>query len=429
MKLISLLLISFFSFLFTGAQIAADWGAFMRVLPAKNYVGKKFRIEAAVKVQLIDPTADAEIWVRVDRENKKMGFFYNMMDKPIRSGEWKVYTVSGRIDKDAEYLVFGGLYHRKGIFYYDEFKLYVETDKDKFEEVVLPNAGFESDSTETAKTWGYLKNRQGIKINVTGKESYAGKQSFSVDASAFVFAKTYGNNDSTGKFAHVNGINIYYEVYGTGEPLLLLHGNSSSISLFEKQIPELSKHYKVIAVDSRGQGKSSEDGRTYTYDLFADDMNALLDHLHLDSVNIVGWSDGGNTGLIMAMKYPGKVKKLVTMGANVFIDHSVVANWVFKALNKEKKEMKGDTTYGSVNRLRMIDLLLTEPKHSFEELKGISCPVLVVAGEKDVIKEEHTRAIAAAIPKSSLMIVPNATHYFPSEDPKAFNKAVIDFVQ
>ena len=183
----------------------------------------------------------------------------------------------------------------------------------------------------------------------------------------------------------------------------------------------------MIAVDTRGQGKSGDDGKTYTYDLFADDMAALLDHLHLDSVNIVGWSDGGNTGLIMAMKYPVKVRKLVTMGANVFIDHSVVDNSVFKILNKEKRELKDDTLYDSRNRLRLINLLLTEPRHSFEELKAIRGPVLVVAGEKDLIKEQHTKSIAANIPKSTLMIVPKATHYFPSEDPKAFNKAVIKY--
>ena len=429
MKTISFLFFFCFSFLMADAQLTADWGAFMKAIPAKNYAGKKFRIEAAVKVRLIDPTADAEVWVRVDRENKKMGFFYNMMDKPIRSNEWKVYTVSGQIDKDAAYLVFGGLYHRKGVFYFDEFKLYIETEKNKFEEIAFPNSDFELDSTETTKTWGFLQNRKGIKNNITGKEFYAGKQSYCVDASAFVFAKTYGNNDSTGKYADVNGIKIYYEEYGKGQPLLLLHGNSSSISLFEKQIPELSKYYHVIAVDTRGQGKSSEDGKTYTYDLFADDMNALLDHLHLDSVNIVGWSDGGNTGLIMAMKYPVKVKKLVTMGANVFIDHSVVANWIFKTLNREKREIGSDTLYDSKNRLRLIELLLTEPKHSFEELKAIQCPVLVVAGEKDLIKEAHTKSIAANIPKSTLVIVPKATHYFPSEDPVSFNKAVIDFFE
>ena len=427
MKMLSLFFISFISVLTADAQVPADWGAFMHALPAKEYAGKKFRIEAAVKVQLIDSTADAEIWVRVDRENKKMGFFYNMMDKPIRSKDWKVYTISGRIDKDAEYLVFGGLYHRKAVYYFDEFKLYIETEKDKFDEMTLPYGGFESDSATTAKDWGYLKDRRGIKLGVTTKEFYAGKQSFCIDASAFAPPKTYGNNDSTGRYANVNGIKIYYEEYGQGEPVLLLHGNSSSISLFEKQIPELSKQFHVIAVDTRGQGKSSEDGKMYTYDLFADDMNALLDHLHLDSVNVLGWSDGGNTGLIMAMKYPAKVKKLVAMGANVFIDNTVVAKWVFKLLNKEKKEIKEDTLYDSRNRLRLIDLLLTEPKHSFEELKVIKCPVLVVAGEKDIIKEEHTKVIAANIPNSTLLIAPGETHYFPSENPKVFNAAVIDF--
>src|SRR5678816_653711 len=144
--------------------------------------------------------------------------------------------------------------------------------------------------------------------------------------------------------------------------------------------------FMVIAVDSRGQGKSTEDGKLYTYDLFAEDMNALLDQLHLDSVNVLGWSDGGNTGLIMAMKYPSKVKRLVTMGANVFIDNSVVEKWVFKTLNKEKKELVSDSFPTSANRLRLINLLLTEPKHSFAELHSIQCPVFVIAGEKDVIK-------------------------------------------
>lgn len=97
---------------------------------------------------------------------------------------------------------------------------------------------------------------------------------------------------------------------------MLLHGNSGSIIQFGEQILPLSQYYKVIAVDTRGQGKSGEDNRAPTYDLFADDMNALLDPLHLDSVDILGWSDGGNTGLIMAMKYPAKVHKLVTLLLN-----------------------------------------------------------------------------------------------------------------
>lgn len=411
------------------AQMANDWGAFYQRIKADSLQGKKFRIEAAVKVTVIDSTADAEVWVRVDRPGNKMGFFYNMMDKPIRSNEWKVYSVSGRIDKDAAWLNFGGLYHRKGIFYFDAFKLFIETKKNEWKQMDLADGSFESDSVIIKKTWWYMQPRLGYKINVTDSEASEGKNSFKIDGTNFIPKKIIGDNSDVGKYANVNGIRIYYEEYGEGEPLLLLHGNSTSIGLFEKQIPVFSKQFKVIAVDTRGQGKSSEDGKRYTYDLFADDMNALLDYLKLDSVNIVGWSDGGNTGLIMAMKYPKKVKKLVTMGAVIFIDNTVVDKWVFKELAKQKKELKTDSTAWAANRLRLIELLLTEPKHSFEELRSINCPVLVVAGEKDIVREEHTKGIAANIPNSTLMIAPKEKHEFPSDNPDAFNKAVIDFIK
>jgi pimeloyl-ACP methyl ester carboxylesterase len=409
------------------AQQATDWGAFSQAIDAAPYLGKKFILEATIKVQAIDSTCDAEVWVRVDKPNNKTGFFYNMMDKPIRSKDWLTVTIKGKIDKEALYLVFGGLYHRRGIFFFDNFKLQVETSKGKYEPVAVPNGNFEADSLQTH--WRYFQKRSGFVVSNTREDFYEGKQACKVDGSAFTKEPAVGDNDSTGKYAAVNGIKIYYEQYGKGEPLLLLHGNSESIGSFRLQIPELSQQYRVIAVDTRGQGKSTEDGTTYTYDLFADDMNALLDQLQLDSVNILGWSDGGNTGLIMAMKYPRKVKKLVTMGANVFIDNTVVEKWVFKELNKQLKEIKNDTAYADRNRVRLINLLLTEPKHTFEELKAIACPVLVMAGEKDVIKENHTRSIAANIAKSTLLIAPKETHEYPRENAKAFNAAVLAFLQ
>jgi pimeloyl-ACP methyl ester carboxylesterase len=235
--------------------------------------------------------------------------------------------------------------------------------------------------------------------------------------------------DTTGKYALVNGINIYYEEYGTGEPLLLLHGNSQSIKDFKMQIPEFAKHYHVIAVDTRGHGKSGDDGKKYSYNLFAEDMNALLKHLKISKTNIVGWSDGGNTGLTMAMKYPDKVKKLAVMGANIFIDSSVVDNWVFEVLNQELKELQNDTAQWSKNRIRRINLLLTEPKYKFSDLKKITCPVLVLAGEKDIVKEGHTRNIAKNIAKATLLIAPNETHEFPQENPNSFNKIILDFLK
>jgi len=407
----------------------SDWSAINQSVDAANYRGKSIRLEAAVKVELIDSTAEAELWLRVDRPNNKIGFFYNMTDKPIRSSEWKVYRIEGKVAKDATRIYFGGLFHKKARFYYDDFRFFVQKEKNNWEEIALPDGSFESDTSVLNHTWFYKKDDPNFPVTVTDKAAFNGSHSLIIDRTHAKARESFGSNTSTGKFAEVNNIRIYYETYGKGEPLLLLHGNSSSISTFDKQIPELSKYFQVIAVDSRGQGKSTEDGKKYTYDLFAEDMNALLDHLHLDSVYVLGWSDGGNTGLIMSMKYPSKVKKLVTMGANVFIDHDVVENWVFKTLNKEKKELIHDTFPGSPNRLRLIELLLTEPKHSFEELKQIKIPVLVIAGEKDVIKENHTRSIAAAIQKSTLVIAPGDTHYFPSEKPAVFNKLVVDFLQ
>lgn len=260
------------TFLF--AQKQNDWGAFNQRLDAKNFAGKKFKLQAAVKVQLIDPTSEAEIWVRVDRPNRKTGFFYNMMDKPIRVKDWEIFSIEGKVDKDAEYIAFGGLYSRKGIFYFDDFKLSIETTKGNYEEVKIQNGNFESDSLKSP--WGFFQKRNGFVLSATTETSFEGKQSCKVDGSQFKKSPTYGNNDSTGKYVDANGIKIYYEEYGQGQPLLLLHGNSESIQSFRQQIPEFSKHYRVIAVDTRGQGKSSENGMTYSYDLFADDMNALL---------------------------------------------------------------------------------------------------------------------------------------------------------
>ena len=126
----------------------------------------------------------------------------------------------------------------------------------------------------------------------------------------------YGSNSQNGQYIDINDIKIYYETYGEGEPLLLFHGNGGSIESFEFQIPELSKHFKIIAIDSRGQGRSTDSDKEITYALMASDMNELIDKLKLNSVYIAGWSDGGNIGLELAYAHPEKVKKLFACGAN-----------------------------------------------------------------------------------------------------------------
>jgi pimeloyl-ACP methyl ester carboxylesterase len=228
-------------------------------------------------------------------------------------------------------------------------------------------------------------------------------------------------------FANINGIKIYYEIYGKGEPLLLLHGNSQSGEIFDLQIKDFSKKYKVIVMDTRSQGRSSDDPNVrLTYDLFADDTKKLLDELQLDSVNVVGWSDGGITGLILAYKFPRKVKKLCITGANLFPDESSVKKDVLTAIKNAQKqaEKKKDT-----KQYRLMTLLLEEPKTTFDDLKNINCPTLVMAGERDIIVESHTKQIAASIPNAQLMIFRKQTHYVVQESPGIFDKAVLDFLK
>jgi len=165
------------------AQPADDWGAFAQRVPVEAHQGKHFRLQAAVKVELLDSTAEAEIWARVDRKNKRTGFFYNMMDKPIRNSQWQVYAIEGTIDQDAEFLAFGGLYSRRGRFYFDDFQLFVEDSDGILTRIPIPSGDFEGDSV--AHHWGYLKQHDAFTLSGTGESPYLGKRSAVVDGSDF----------------------------------------------------------------------------------------------------------------------------------------------------------------------------------------------------------------------------------------------------
>ncbi|AZQ64706.1 alpha/beta hydrolase [Flammeovirga pectinis] len=241
----------------------------------------------------------------------------------------------------------------------------------------------------------------------------------------------YGNNSQEGKYVKLNGIDFYYEIYGEGEPVLLLHGNNESINAFRYQIDKLKENYKVIAVDSRCQGKSSCDKTKLSYTQMASDMGALLDFLNLDKVTILGWSDGGNTGLEFALQYPEKVKSLITMGANLFPTEEAIKPEILKQLKHNVRENKSmGIFYKQLRRYGKVgEICLKYPDMSSEDLNTIHIPVLVLAGENDVIVDEHTKLIANSLPNSELYIFPNQGHYAPTECPEDFNNVVIQFLQ
>lgn len=127
----------------------------------------------------------------------------------------------------------------------------------------------------------------------------------------------YGANPVAGKFFSHDGVRLYYEVYGSGEPVLLIHGNGSSIAEMSAQIEYFRKHYMVIAMDSRDHGKSADSPDKITYEMMTDDLAALLDHLKCPPVLVLGWSDGGIEGLLLGIRHPEKVKKIASMAANL----------------------------------------------------------------------------------------------------------------
>ena len=254
---------------------------------------------------------------------------------------------------------------------------------------------------------------------------YAAGQSSGVSA----FDTTiYGKNTKVGKYAKIRGINMYYETYGKGEPLLIIHGNGGSINNFLYQVPYFSKNYKVILADSRAQGKSVDAGDSLSYEMMADDLNALLDNLHLDSCYVIGWSDGGINGLLLAIRHPDKVKKLAVTGANLWPDTTAVDPFVYNwAMHYNDTLTKMEQTPQIKNARKLAHLLSYEPHISLEQLHTIQCPTLVIGGDHDVLLPRHTLLIAESIPKSYLWILPNSGHSTPIYYKDQFNATVAEF--
>lgn len=241
----------------------------------------------------------------------------------------------------------------------------------------------------------------------------------------------YGNNKLAGKYYDIRGFKMYAEVYGEGQPLLIIHGNSGSINNFIYQIPYFSKKYKVIIADSRAQGNSVDKGDSLTYEMMADDYAALLDAMKIDSAFVIGWSDGGINSLLLAIRHPEKVKKMAITGANLVPDSTAVPQQIWDMVMPsytmlKQKKTKTDQENGSYKLLR---LLVEQPHIPLTDLHTIKCPALVIGGDHDVIKIEHTLLIQKNILQSYLWILPASGHSTPIVYKDDFNTVVDRFFQ
>lgn len=218
-----------------------------------------------------------------------------------------------------------------------------------------------------------------------------------------------------------------YIEQGTGTPLILLHGNGEDVNYFEHQMEPFSKHFRVIAIDTRGHGKTPRGTAPFTIRQFADDLLAFMDAHAIEKADILGFSDGGNIAMVFAMKYPKRVGRLILDGANLdtggvrrsiqlSIDFGYFMAKLFARKDPEARK-----------KAELLGLMVHDPNVRPEELSQIQAPTLVVAGTKDMIKESHTRLIASSIPGASLTILPG-DHFVANQNPEAFNKAVLSFL-
>ncbi len=250
---------------------------------------------------------------------------------------------------------------------------------------------------------------------------------------SFNFDTPYGNNEAVGKYVEINGAKIYYEEYGKGDPLLLIHGNGGSIKWMGNQIDYFKTRYRVIIADNRGQGKSELKTDSLTYVQVAKDWEGLVNYLKLDSLSIIGWSDGGIIALKMGISNKSKIKKIVAMGANLRPDSTAVHSWAIKNVMTERelvdsKIKEKDTTQNWNLQKQLLGLLADQPNIPIKDLSKIKAKVLIMAGDEDIIRGKHSLEIYRNIPKAQLCITPGETHFAPASNPKLFNEIANRFL-
>lgn len=208
----------------------------------------------------------------------------------------------------------------------------------------------------------------------------------------------------------VGGIRIHYRSAGQGSPIMLFHGNGQDSQVFQRQIQDLSKHFHVIAVDSRGHGQSQMGNLPFSFSLFARDAVSVLDQLHIRDTAVLGYSDGGNVALEMALLYPDRVNALILISANLNPKGLIfpVRFW-YTACHGFWTLLAGMGC--KVRRKQQLSgLVARHPELTTEMLETLSIPVLVMAGQYDIIRRNHTKEMTDAIPKGQLCILPKAQH-------------------
>lgn len=223
-------------------------------------------------------------------------------------------------------------------------------------------------------------------------------------------------------------IEHYFIEKGQGRPLVLLHGNGEDCSYFKGQIDAFAPYFHVYALDTRGHGRTPRGSAPFTIRQFADDLLAFLDARGIEQADLLGFSDGGNIAMIFAMKYPERVGRLILDGANLDTKGVKRSVQAFIEFGYRCAKMFARKSEKARRNAEMMGLMVNDPNVAPEELAQIKARTLVIAGTRDMIKEAHTRLIAASIPDAQLVFI-EGDHFIANKCPEAFNKAVLTFLR
>lgn len=236
----------------------------------------------------------------------------------------------------------------------------------------------------------------------------------------------------TNGYIRDDDVAIYYEVHQSKQKeapfLLLLHGNCEDMSIFKGRFEHLLPYYTVITIDTRGHGKSSRGEKPLSYQLFADDLFALVNRLQIGNFLLLGFSDGANTALQFAIDHQERLAALILVGGNLNPEGFTSGSKRSIQLSLAQNSLKGAFSKCAKERREFVELMLLHPHIEPEQLALVSTPTLVISGSNDMIKEEHSALIAKSLRDARHETIPGASHFVMRDSPEEFDRIVFTFL-
>ena len=240
-------------------------------------------------------------------------------------------------------------------------------------------------------------------------------------------------SDTRQEFLHNSGANIFYSEYFPADPqaptLILLHGNGEDHTYFVKQIPAFSPHFRLVLMDTRGQGQSTGGDGELNFSVFAADLLALMDHLQIAKAHLLGFSDGGNLALTFALAHPERVQSLILNGANLEPGGVKLSTQLPIVLGYGCCRLLSPFSHKARQNGALLGLMVNHSHIPPQALATLTMPALVIVGERDMIRDRHSQLIARSLPNAQFVRIPGGDHFCAAKCPEVFNHAVLSFLQ